>query len=286
MKTAVIIGAGVGGLAAATYLARGGYKVTIFEKNAFPGGRCASFSKDGHRFDIGATLLMMPQVYERTFADFGKDLYEELDLVRMDPVYRLKYPGNTELLFSSDLMKMQQQLEAIEPGSYAPFLQYMNKSYRAYRLSMKHIIDRNYYHIFEFINFSNFIRLFQLKAFSNHYRLASRYFSSEPLRIAFTFQNIHVASFDHYSLQGIERLQGPGGKVDCMKSTHFWILLSSSALMLAWGLPAMILRTLSHSSFDAFFARMRWALWQPVHFSINVVISFSYCFMNCFSSFV
>ena len=192
MKKVAIIGAGTAGLATAAYLARKGFQVAIFEKNNFPGGRCASFTKDGHRFDIGATLLMMPQVYERTFADFGKNLYEELDLVRMDPVYRLKYPGNTELCFSSDLMKMQQQLEAIEPGSYAPLLKYMDRSYRAYQLSMKHIIDRNYYHLFEFINLSNMGRLFQLKAFSNHYRLASRYFSSEPLRIAFTFQNIYV----------------------------------------------------------------------------------------------
>jgi len=110
MKTVAIIGAGVAGLASSIYLSRKGFKVTVFEKNNFPGGRCASFSKDGHRFDIGATLLMMPQVYERMYADFGKDMYHELDLVRMDPVYRLKYPDDTELLFSSDLMKMQQQL--------------------------------------------------------------------------------------------------------------------------------------------------------------------------------
>lgn len=192
MKKVAVIGAGAAGLATGSYLARRGFQVTIFEKNNFPGGRCSSFTKDGHRFDIGATLLMMPQVYERTFADFGKNLHEELDLIRMDPVYRIKYPGNTELCFSSDLMKMQQQLEAIEPGSYAPFLKYMDRSYRAYRLSMKHIIDRNYFHLFEFINFSNFIRLFQLKAFSNHYSLAARYFRSEALRTAFTFQNIYV----------------------------------------------------------------------------------------------
>jgi phytoene desaturase len=192
MKKAVIIGAGAGGIASGTYLAREGFDVTIFEKNSFPGGRCASFTKDGHRFDIGATLLMMPQVYERAFSDFGKNMFEELDLMRMDPVYRLKYPDNTELCFSSDLMKMQQQLDAIEPGSYASFLKYMDRSYRAYRTSMKHIIDRNYYHLYEFINFSNLIRLFQMQAFTNHYRLAARYFRSEPLRIAFTFQNIYV----------------------------------------------------------------------------------------------
>jgi phytoene desaturase len=199
MKKAIIVGAGAGGLATASYLSRKGFNVTIFEKNSFPGGRCSSFTKDGHRFDIGATLLMMPQVYERTFADFGKNMFEELDLVRMDPVYRLKYPDQTELWFSSDLAKMQQQLDTIEPGSYDSFLRYMDKSYRAYRISMKRIIDRNYYNIFEFINFSNLFMLFRLKAFTDHYQLASRYFRSEALRIAFTFQNIYVGQNPYHA---------------------------------------------------------------------------------------
>jgi phytoene desaturase len=202
MKKVAIIGAGAAGLAAASYLARGGFQVSIFEKNNFPGGRCASFSKDGHRFDIGATLLMMPQIYQRTFSDFGKDIFEELELVRMDPVYRLKYPDSTELLFSSDLMKMQDQLETIEPGSYHRFLEYMDQSFKAYQVSMRTIIDRNYNHIFQFINPVNLFRLFRLKAFSNHYKLASRYFKSEPLRIAFTFQNIYVGQ-NPYHASGI-----------------------------------------------------------------------------------
>jgi phytoene desaturase len=192
VKKVTIIGAGVAGLASAIYLARNGFSVTIFEKNTFPGGRCSSFTKDGHRFDIGATLLMMPQVYERMYADFGKNMYEELDLVRMDPVYRLKYPGNEELLFSSDLMQMQQQLEAMEPGSYAQFLKYMDKSFMAYKVSMKTIIDRNYSNIFQFINPISLFRLYRLNAFGNHYRTAAGYFKNEDLRTAFTFQNIYV----------------------------------------------------------------------------------------------
>jgi phytoene desaturase len=192
MKTVAIIGAGAAGLASANYLARKGFRVTIFEKNAFPGGRCASFTKDGHRFDIGATLLMMPQVYERMYHDFGMNLYDELDLVRMDPVYRLKYPDDSELLFSSDLMKMQQQLEVMEAGSYSAFLDYMDTSFKAYKVSMKHIIDRNYDHIFQFINPVSLFRLYRLNAFGNHYKTAARYFKNENLRTAFTFQNIYV----------------------------------------------------------------------------------------------
>lgn len=76
MKSVIIIGAGAAGLASAAYLSRSGFRVTVLEKNTFPGGRCASFEKDGHRFDIGATLLMMPQVYDRMFNDFGKNMYD------------------------------------------------------------------------------------------------------------------------------------------------------------------------------------------------------------------
>jgi phytoene desaturase len=192
VKSVAIIGAGAAGLASAGYLARRGFHVTVFEKNAFPGGRCASFTSDGHRFDIGATLLMMPRVYERMYSDLGRNMFEELDLIRMDPVYSLRYPDDTKFLFSSDLMKMQQQLEAAEPGSYASFLEYMDVSFKAYKVSMKHIIDRNYSHIFQFINPISLLRLYRLNAFGNHYRTAARYFNNENLRTAFTFQNIYV----------------------------------------------------------------------------------------------
>ncbi len=192
MRSVIIIGAGAAGLTAAGYLVRNGFKVTVLEKNAFPGGRCAAFDKDGHRFDIGATLFMMPQVYERTFSELGRSLRGELELQRLDPVYRLYYPDGQRLDFTSDLMKMQTQLEKIEPGSFGPFLKYMERSMRAYRISMKHIIDRNFDHVFQFLNPCSLYRLMRLNAFGDHYRTSGGYFSNENLRAAFTFQNIYV----------------------------------------------------------------------------------------------
>lgn len=192
MKSVIVIGAGAAGLAAAGYLARNGFSVKVLEKNAFPGGRCAAFFKEGHRFDVGATLLMMPHVYERTFSGLGRSLQESIELQRLDPVYRLYYPGGQTLDFSSDLMRMQTQLETIEPGSYLPFLKYMSSSIQAYQVSMKHIIDRNFDHIFQFIHPASLFRLLRLHAFGDHYRLASTYFRNENLRTAFTFQNIYV----------------------------------------------------------------------------------------------
>jgi phytoene desaturase len=191
-KRVIIIGAGVGGLTTAIHLARKGFSVDIFEKNSVPGGRCGGLKKDGHYFDIGATLLMMTDIYEKTWQSFGKDLFTELDLIRMDPIYSIRFASGEALQFSSDLSKLQGQLENIEKGSFGKMLSYMDESYRVYQLSMKHIIDRNFNHALEFFNPKNLLLLLRLNAFRNHYKQASQYFKSEILRTTFTFQNIYV----------------------------------------------------------------------------------------------
>ena len=83
-QTALIIGAGMGGIAAAAHLARSGHEVTVLEKNSTPGGRCSQLSRDGHRFDIGATLLLMPELYAETYAALGERMEDHLDLRRVD----------------------------------------------------------------------------------------------------------------------------------------------------------------------------------------------------------
>ena len=70
-KSAIIIGAGIGGIATAVYLAKNGYNVTVYEKNSAPGGRCGQLIRDGHRFDLGATMLMMPDIYREIFDSLG-----------------------------------------------------------------------------------------------------------------------------------------------------------------------------------------------------------------------
>jgi phytoene dehydrogenase-like protein len=60
--TILVIGADIGGITAAAYLANNGFKVTVLEKNSTPGGRCSQLSRDGHRFDIGPTLFLIPEL--------------------------------------------------------------------------------------------------------------------------------------------------------------------------------------------------------------------------------
>ncbi|MCF8369351.1 MAG: phytoene desaturase [Bacteroidales bacterium] len=201
-KKVLVIGAGIGGITTAIHLGRKGLNVKIVEKNSHPGGRCSSFIKDGHRFDIGATLLMMTGIYEKTWESFGRDLYKELDLIRMDPIYSVKFHGQKQILFSSDLTMMQHQLETVEKGSFEKFLKYMDQSFRTYQLSMKYIIDRNFNKFTEFFNLKNLFLLFRLRAFNNHYSHTAKYFKSDFLRVVFTFQNIYVGQ-DPYKASAI-----------------------------------------------------------------------------------
>ena len=107
-RSVLVIGAGIGGITAATHLARGGLHVTILEKNAHPGGRCDRFTREGHRFDTGPTLLVMPLLYEAEFRSIGLSLHDQLDLLRVDPTYRL--------VFEADLCYWCLESE-LDPGS-------------------------------------------------------------------------------------------------------------------------------------------------------------------------
>jgi phytoene desaturase len=188
----IIIGAGIGGITAGIFLSRKGYNVTIFEKNSAPGGRCGNFVKNGHRFDIGATLLMMPDVFEKTYAAFGKSFMEELKLYRMDPVYKIKFHNGEELFFSSDLARLRKQFETLEPGSYDKFLKLTYRGYRAYKESLKHLIEHNFYSIFDYSVIRNILLLIKSKAYINHYKYISKHFKNELLRAILTFQNMYL----------------------------------------------------------------------------------------------
>ncbi len=190
-KEVIIIGAGIGGIVAAGSLARKGYKVTIFEKNTHPGGRCGTFVKDGHRFDIGATFMMMPGVYKEAYSALGKNMDDELTLYRMDPVYKVNFPGDKVISFGSDVADLQDQFEQIEKGSYGRFLKLMSKGFEIYEKSMP-LIDRNFFRFFDFSLIKYPFLLFKYKAFHNHYRYISSFFKSEELRAFFTFQNLYL----------------------------------------------------------------------------------------------
>ncbi len=194
MKTPsiIIVGAGVGGIAAAARLAQGGLHVTVLEKNSRPGGRCDRFSRQGHHFDTGPTLLVMPLLYDAEFAALGASARELLDLRRVDPTYHLVFDDGSRLALTSDLDAMRAQLESIERGSYPAFLRYLEEGRRHYDLGMDRLVNRDFRKASDFFSLGNLPLLFQLKPFTGHYRNMSAYFDDPRLKAAFTFQDIYM----------------------------------------------------------------------------------------------
>ena len=190
--TAVVIGAGIGGIATAARLAKNGFKVTVLEKNDQPGGRCNQIMRDGHRFDIGPTLFLMPEVFEETYAALGEQMADHLELKRIDPTYKVHFDDGLRLELTSDIGSMQRQLDAVEKGAFGGFLRYIAEGNKHYKISLEKFVGRNFRNIFEYFSLANLPLLFQLKALMTHYANVGNYFRDERLKAAFTFQNMYL----------------------------------------------------------------------------------------------
>ena len=169
-KSVIVIGAGIGGITAATHLARGGLHVIVLEKNARPGGRCDRFSREGHHFDTGPTLFVMPLLYEAEFRALGTSMHERLDLQRVDPTYHLVFDNGGQLALTSDMKSMRQQLETIQPGSFQGLLRYLQEGDRHYQLVLDKLVNRHFRRASDFFSIQNLALIFRLKSLINHYR--------------------------------------------------------------------------------------------------------------------
>jgi len=191
-KSAVIIGAGIGGIATAIFLAKNGYNVSVYEKNSTPGGRCGQLIRDGHRFDMGATMLVMPTIYREIFESLGIPLFENTEIKSLSNLYKIYFDNNDVLTFSADKEIMKIQHEKIEPGSFVKSQKYVRDGYEIFQIGMNKLIGRNFDNIFQFANFRNLGMLIKLKTYISNWRYVKKFFRDSHLRMAYTFQNIYV----------------------------------------------------------------------------------------------
>ena len=127
-KNVVIIGAGVAGIATSVFLARKGFSVDVYEQAGTPGGRCSRLIREGHRFDLGATIFLMPEIYKKVFDALGISFDETISSKKLAEIYRLYFTDGTLFHFTTDKTVMKAQLESLEPGSYDRFLNMWKKT--------------------------------------------------------------------------------------------------------------------------------------------------------------
>ena len=132
-----IIGGGLGGLAAACTLAARGHQVTLFERSDWLGGKAAVLDDAGYRFDMGPTILTMPDVLRRIFTEAGKRMEDYLDLIPLDPQWRCFYEDGSILDLHADSGKMAETLETYAPksGAAAGYQNFLRFSERMHRIS-------------------------------------------------------------------------------------------------------------------------------------------------------
>lgn len=193
--TALIIGAGVGGVSTAARLAHSGFDVTVLEKNNFTGGRCSLLHHSGYRFDQGPSLLLLPNLFHRTFAELGTSLEAEgVELLKCEPNYLVHFSDGERFTLSSDLSVMKQEIEKWEGGEvgFRRYLEYLNEGHRHYELSVREVLLRNFYGVGSMFRVEFLRHLLELHPFESIWTRAGKYFWSERLRRVFTFGSMYM----------------------------------------------------------------------------------------------
>lgn len=129
---AIVIGAGLGGLAAAMRMGAKGYRVTVLDRLDRVGGRGSSITKDGHRFDLGPTIVTVPRVFEKLWADCGHDFHADVTLKPLDPFYEIRWPDGTRFSACGDTDRMVAEVARLSPRDVKGYKRFLRDSHRRY----------------------------------------------------------------------------------------------------------------------------------------------------------
>lgn len=178
---AIVIGSGFAGLSAASFLAKSGWDVTVLEKQSSPGGRARQFSEKGFRFDMGPSWYWMPDVFERYFQQFGKNVSSYYSLKRLDPSYRVyRYEENVDI--PGNYEALRKIFEKFESGSAIKLDQFIEEAAYKYNVGMKRIVYKPGLSFREFIDWDLIKGLVRLDVFTPMKKHIDGYFKHPFLR--------------------------------------------------------------------------------------------------------
>lgn len=140
MKKIIIIGSGFSSLASACYMAKAGFEVTVLEKNEQIGGRASLMEIDGFKFDMGPSWYWMPDIFERFFADFNKNVSDYYQLEKLSPGYRVYFGKNDFIDISDEPEEIIETFDRIENGSARHLRTFMKKAKANYEIAMQDLV--------------------------------------------------------------------------------------------------------------------------------------------------
>jgi phytoene desaturase len=211
-RSVIIIGSGFAGLAAASFLAKDGWNVTVIEKNATPGGRARQLKENGFTFDMGPSFYWMPDVFERFFQQFNKQPSDYYQLERLDPSYRI-YWENDFTDVPADYAALKSLFESIEPGSGIKLDAYLEGAAYKYERGMQDLVYKPGRSLTEFLDWKTISGVFKLQVFSSIQKHIHKYFRHPHLRQLMEFPILFLGALPKdtpalYSLMNYADIRG------------------------------------------------------------------------------
>ena len=203
----VVVGAGLGGLAAAAHLSRAGHTVTVVERESIPGGRAGMITEAGFRLDNGPTVLTMPDLLADAFAAAGAEMADFVTIKPVDPMYRAVYADGSTLhvrhgreAMTDEIRRFANAREAEAFGRFCDWLE------RLYRVEMAHFIDANFDSVLDLVKpWRAGLELVRLGGFGKLGRKVASFFDDERLQRIFSFQSMYagLAPYEALSLYAV-----------------------------------------------------------------------------------
>jgi phytoene desaturase len=190
MKSAIIIGAGFGGLALGIRLQSAGVATTIVEGRDKPGGRAYFWEKDGFTFDAGPTVITDPACLKELWALSGRDMADDVTLEPVSPFYRLNWPDGTNFDYTNDDVVLKRQIAALNPDDVAGYDRFLD-----YAAGVFHEGYEKLGHV-AFLDFASMIKaapaLARYQAWRSVYSIVAKFVKNEKLREALSFHTLLV----------------------------------------------------------------------------------------------
>jgi phytoene desaturase len=186
----VVIGAGFGGLAAAIRLQARGFRTTLVEKRDQPGGRAYVYRDKGFAFDGGPTVVTAPFLFEELFQLAGKKMEDHLELVPVDPFYRIRFSDGRIFDYNGDHERMIEQIRRYDARDVDGYNRFLAETKKIFAVGFEQLADVPFGRLGDMLKIVP--AMVRLRSYLSVYRFVAKYVKDEDLRIILSFHPLLV----------------------------------------------------------------------------------------------
>ncbi|MEF8940851.1 MAG: phytoene desaturase [Salinivenus sp.] len=187
---AVVIGAGMGGLASAVRLRARGFRVTLVERLDQPGGRARVFEQDGFTFDAGPTVITAPFLFKELWRLCGRELSDDVELVPVDPFYNIRFDDGTTFHYNGDREQMEAEIARFSEKDVEGYRRFLEKSEEIFEIGFEELGHVPFDHLSDMLRIVP--AMMKLESHRTVHSLVSKYISHPKIRKVLSFHPLLV----------------------------------------------------------------------------------------------